>query len=282
MRFLSAGGHLVTGMFLLSADLVVTVFRGLTLGIVDIADRLAGSGSGTPRKKLPWIPQRFSTTPVIRQRTINSFQYDELDVEATLGASTFPIAPQALVERAKAVLAAEFGTARGCDPAEYLTRDFQFVAPIVGPLLRDEFIAAFGGFRLKDAVPDLRDCAFFTVDPVEPNRVWFFGRAIGTHTGPLKFGPATIAPTGKSIHMAPQASSLLFQPDGLAYTLTTGYCMDKRIGNSEGLGGLFGILKAVGKPLPVLEGQRLYNPSLRIEALERFAKALEDVGIKAA
>ena len=68
--------------------------------------------------------------------------------------------------------------------------------------------------------------------------------------------------------------------DGLAYTLTVGYCMDKRIGNSEGLGGLFGILKAVGSPLPIPEGRRLYNPSLRIEAFERVAKVGEDVGMK--
>ena len=77
-----------------------------------------------------------------------------------------------------------FGTADRCDPADFLAADFQFVAPIiVGPLLREEFVAAFGGFRLKDAVPDLLDQSFFQVDPVEPNRVWFFGRAIGTHTG---------------------------------------------------------------------------------------------------
>ena len=166
------------------ADLLTTSIRCTSHLLVDLVDRIAGSGSGTARNKLPWIAQRFSTAPVIRQRVINGHPYDELDVEATLKASSFPIGPQALVERAKAVLASElFGTADGCDPADFLAADFQFVAPIVGPLMREEFVAAFGGFRLKDAVPDLLDQSFFQVDPVEPNRVWFFGRAIGTHTG---------------------------------------------------------------------------------------------------
>ena len=153
-----------------------------------------------------------------------------------------------------------FGTADGCDPADFLAADFQFVAPIVGPLLREEFVAAFGGFRLKDAVPDLLDQSFFQVDPVEPNRVWFFGRAIGTHTGPLKFGPKVIKPTGKAIKNCPQASSILFQPDGLAYTLTVGYCMDKRIGNSEGLARPVRDLEGGRQPAPDPGGQAAVQP----------------------
>ncbi|CAK9036172.1 unnamed protein product, partial [Durusdinium trenchii] len=112
------------------------------------------------------------------------------------------------------------------------------------------------------------------VDPLEPNRVWFFSRATGTHTGPL--GP--VPPTGKKIELPPQAQSMLFNEKGECYTLTVGYCMDKRIGNSEGVGGVFGIVKAVGKALPFPEGQRLYTPSLRYEAFERAAKAAESLG----
>lgn len=36
--------------------------------------------------------------------------------------------------------------------------------------------------------------AFLEVDPLEPNRVWFFSRATGTHTGPL--GAFGLGPTG--------------------------------------------------------------------------------------
>eukprot|EP00438_Fugacium_kawagutii_P036293 Skav217414 [mRNA] locus=scaffold2674:373608:381455:- [translate_table: standard] len=53
------------------------------------------------------------------------------------------------------------------------------------------------------------------VDPLEPNRVWFFSRATGTHTGPLGPIPATgtTLPAwlkGKRIEMPPQAQSMLF------------------------------------------------------------------------
>ena len=42
--------------------------------------------------------------------------YGERDVPRTLAASTFPIKPEALIKKAKAVLAAEFGTGDGADP----------------------------------------------------------------------------------------------------------------------------------------------------------------------
>ena len=44
--------------------------------------------------------------------------------------------------------------------SEYLAEDFQFVAPIIGPLDKEEFLRAFGSFKIKDAVPDLKDNAW--------------------------------------------------------------------------------------------------------------------------
>lgn len=202
--------------------------------------------------------------------------WGELDVEATLSNSTFPLKPDILLEKAKEVLGCEFGTVSGSS-GSVLADDFQFVAPIVGPLEKSEFMAAFGSFKVKDAISDLKDNSWFQVDPLEPNRVWFFSRATGTHDGPLNFG-STIAATGKEIRMPPQASSMLFNDQGQCYTLTVGYTMDKRIGNTDGLGGFFGILKAIGHGLPFPEGQKLYNPSLRYEAFERLAKVGEAFG----
>merc|ERR1712217_940812 len=170
----------------------------------------------------------------------------------------------------------EYGTAEGCN--SLLSDDFQFVGPIVGPLDKTEFINAFGSFKLKDAVPDIKDNSWFQVDPLEPNRVWWFSRTTGTHTGVLKFGTA-YPPTGRAISLPPQAQSMLFKEDGKCYTITVGYCMDKRIGNTDGVGGVFGILKAVGKPLPFPEGKALYNPSLRIDGLEHIAQAAKGLGL---
>lgn len=185
--------------------------------------------------------------------------------------------PEDLLEKAKAVLGCEFGTAAGADHS-VLAEDFQFVAPIVGPLSKAEFMGAFGSFKVKEAFPDLKDNSWFQVDPLEPNRVWFFSRATGTQTGEMNFG-TKLAPTGKRVNMPPQAQSMLFNEMGECYTLTVGYTMDKRIGNTEGLGGVFGIMKAIGKGLPFPEAQRLYNPSLRYEAFERVAKVGEAFGL---
>merc|ERR1712146_529213 len=110
------------------------------------------------------------------------------------------------------------------------------------------------------------------------NRVWWFSRMTGTHTGVLNFSGQRFQGTGRKVNLPPQAQSLLFDVTGKVYTITVGYAMDKRIGNSEGLGGVFGILKAVGRPLPFSEGQRLFTPSLRLEALERIGKAAEGLG----
>jgi len=239
-----------------------------------MVDCLFCTGENTAWRKIAWHEQRFANKPVYAS---SGMAWGELDVEATMRQSTFPIGPEALLEKAKQVLGCEFGTQAGAD-ASCLAEDFQFVAPIVGPLEKYEFLKAFGSFKLKDAFPDLKDNSWFQVDPLEPNRVWFFSRATGTHTGTLQFGSG-IKATGKTVHMPPQAQSMLFNEKGECYTLTVGYAMDKRIGNTEGLGGVFGIVKAVGHALPFQEAQRLYTPSLRFEAFERVAKIGEAFGL---
>merc|ERR1712137_569293 len=147
----------------------------------------------------------------------------------------------------------------------------------VGPLNKKEFTRAIGSFKVRDALPDLASNSWFQVDPIEPNRVWFFSRDTGTNLGTLNFG-RPIPATGKHVEMPPQATSMLFNEQGQVYTLTAGYTMDKRIGNSNGLGAVFGILKAMGTPIPAPEGRALYNPSMTYEALERFGKAMENAG----
>merc|ERR1712087_386788 len=281
MRILSrlplAVGNLVSVIILLVADITSTLTRLAAYSTVALIDKCTGSGVNTVRAKIDWHPQRWATTPVMARDPQSGAGFGELDVERTLQQSAFPIKPEALVRRAKEILAAEFGTRCGVDSASLLSEDFQFVAPIVGPLGREEFLAAFGSFKVKDAFPDLSDNSWFQVDPLEPNRVWFISRATGTHSGTLNFG-RPIPPTGKRVESPPQAQSMLFNEEGRCYTLTVGYCMDKRIGNTEGLGGVFALLKGVGKPLPFPEAQRLYTPSLRFEAFERIAKTAEALG----
>jgi hypothetical protein len=271
-NLMSVCGNLTAAGILLSADIFTSSVTWFAQTLAGIVDKLCGSGKNTARRKVAWHEQRCSNKPVY----LEGSAYGELDVAATLKCSTFPIKPDELLSKARTLAASEFGTAKGCE--SMLSDDFQFVAPIVGPLSKVEFIKAFGSFKLKDAIPDVKDNSWFQVDPVEPNRVWWFSRTTATHTGPLNFG-TPYPPTGRAIKMPPQAQSMLFDESGKCYTMTVGYCMDKRIGNTDGLGGVFGILKAVGKPLPFPEARALYNPSLRYEAFEHVAKALEGVGI---
>jgi len=275
-KCLSCLGNCHSAAILFSADLLVSVISGAARGLVDCIDFFTGSGHNTARKKIKWHEPRYTTAPVFRIARDEPAFFGEIDVQATLKASTFPISPDTLIEKVREVLLSEFGTKEGAD-GSCLADDFQFVAPIVGPLSKKEFVRAFGSFKVRDALPDLAGNSWFQVDPLEPNRVWSFSRDTGTHTGTLNFARA-IPPTGKRVEMPPQATSMLFNEQGQVYTMTVGYTMDKRIGNSNGLGAMFGILKAVGNPLPVPEGRALYNPSLRYEALERVGKAIENAG----
>ena len=70
------------------------------------------------------------------------------------------------------------------------------------------YVRSFHHGQVKEAFPDLADNSWFQVDPLEPNRVWFFSRASGTQTGALNFGKP-IAPTGKRVESPPQVSKLV-------------------------------------------------------------------------
>lgn len=117
-------------------------------------------------------------------------------------------------------------------------------------LSKEQYLAAVGGFKLKDAFPDLDPHPYhWRVDVYEPNRVWFTTRTTATHTGPLKFGGSTYQPTGKVVYGAPECLSYTFDANGKCTSFTGGYIMDRRVGNTQGLGALFGILAAIGGPV---------------------------------
>jgi hypothetical protein len=145
----------------------------------------------------------------------------EIDQAKTLAKSAFPLKPAKLVDKARNVIATMFGTL----DHDVLADDFRFVAPVVGPLGKQEFIRVFGSFKLEDALPDLQENHWgFHVDPLEPNRVWWLSRPQGTHTGPLRFPPPNvIQPTNRAVQWPVQAQSMLFDEQGRCYQLTVGY-----------------------------------------------------------
>ena len=167
-----------------------------------------------------------------------------VDVDAMIAANPFAVSPEDLIAKTKAILAAN----NGAEDPSLLASDFKFVAPVVGPLPKDDFLKAFASFQIEEAFPDAKFGYYaFRVDPFEPNRVWFDARFKGTNTGTLA---GSLAPTGIAVDAPPQACSMRFNDKGEATQLTVGYVMDRQIGNTGGLGGVFGILYAIGYGLP--------------------------------
>lgn len=170
----------------------------------------------------------------------------ELDEAKMLAKSTFKIKPAALIARCKEVIDRDI-----LEP-EDLSEEFVFQFPVVGPLTKAEYLKAVGGFQIKTMFPDLNlGVHNFHVDPLQPNRVWYTVAFTATNSGDGPFGPAT----NIQVECPPQVNSLTFDEDGKVVKYTGGYVVDKTVGNSGGMGGLFGPLYAIGKGFPFPEAK---------------------------
>ena len=91
-------------------------------------------------------------------------------------------------------------------------------------------------------------------------------------------GPAT----GNSYQGPPEAVSLSFNEQGLCYRTTAGYVLDKEEGNTNGLGGVFGIFEAIGTPLPWWETRAVSElPGLIKNSLFAPSKAAKPTAVRA-
>ena len=188
-----------------------------------------------------------------------------VDEAAMLASSTFPVSPETLIANTKRILAKN----NGAEEPALLASDFKFVAPVVGPLGKEEFLKAFASFKIEEGFPDAKFGYYaFRVDPFEPNRVWYDARFTGTNTGKLA---GSLEPTNKRVEAPPQACSMLFNEKGEATQLTVGYVMDRQLGNTGGLGGVFGILYAIGYGLPFPEAQP-WQKSIQYDLFQKFQK----------
>lgn len=197
-----------------------------------------------------------------------------LDEAAMIQAQNFPIAPEALVELAKAALIKDSGV---LDPSLWAD-DFEFCAPYVGPLSKEAFLDAADGFGIYEAFPDFDNRYFgFTVDPVEPGRVWFMTRLKCTNDGAGLFGRKE--PTNKSVVLPPQMYSFKFNTDGKIRELTVGYAVDRRQGTTGGLGGMFGVFYGIGQGLPFPEGKP-YQLSRRFRLFTKIGNIVSGLSKK--
>ena len=174
-----------------------------------------------------------------------------IDEAAALAASDFPLSPEELIELSKGFLRSRGGF--GADEA-LLADSFEFVGPVVGPLSKAAFVSAIGSVDIDAAFPDFQGQFYgFFVDPFDLNRVWYTARGEGTNTGPLP--PFAPTPTNKRLVNPPQVCSLTFDRRGLVTKYTIGYVVDRDVGTTGGLGGLYGVLYAIGRPLPFPEAR---------------------------
>lgn len=188
------------------------------------------------------------------------FDENFLDEAALLAASAFPLAPDALLARARYILGPECGIGTK-DGAACLADDFEFCAAVVGPIAREAYVAALENFNLEDSFDITSNYFGLTADPLQPGRVWFLSRVVGVHTGAF----LGAAPTGKEIVYPPQTMHLDFDGEGQVREFGF-YTADRRQGTTGGLGGAFGFMYGVGKPLPIPECQP-YRQSKRFRLL---------------
>lgn len=198
-----------------------------------------------------------------------------LETERLLKTSKFAMKPAALIARAKVVINNGIFKA-GYDGSD-IAENFVFQFPIVGPLSKKDYLEAVSGFDLQAAFPGQQPSIFydFRVDPFSPNTVCFTSIFSALHSGDGSkiLGKATF----RHVTTPPQAYSLAFDREGMVTKFTGGYVMDRERGNSGGLGGLFGVLYAVGRPLPFPEGKP-YRPSIKFKIftlLQRVIAAIQ-------
>jgi len=254
-------GHLYCTFALYVASLLIKLIEFLIRSLVSIVTSLTGIEEKKPKT---WI-QTYSTEPSYTETHF-------LDEQSMLNSSDFPIKPEDLIEKCKEVIRHEFG----CVKPELVAEDFQFIFPVVGPLTKTQFIEAFSSFKVEEAFTGGNNYYGFNVDPMEPNRVWYFTRGIKTHTGVLNFGAMKMKPTSTTVVIPPQVMSMSFNKEGEMYKMTGGYCVDRTIGNTGGLGGVFGIIHAIGGSLPFPEGKP-WKPSLTWEAFSYHVPTMMNI-----
>jgi len=193
-----------------------------------------------------------------------------VDEAGYLARSKVPFSPDELVVKARRFLALNNGFAGTV--GDMMADEFEFVGPVVGPLSRQRYLDSIAGFDFFTYFPDANfEFYDFRVDAFEPNRVWFTSRGKGTQTGTSTESPLFKTATGKSYVNPPSTNSLTFNEKGLVTQYTIGYVMDRRVGNTGGLGGIYGILYAIGKPFPFPEANPR-KPSLRMKLFNKLGE----------
>ena len=128
--------------------------------------------------------------------------------------------------------------------------EFVFRGPVIGPLVKKDIINTVGSVTPEDSFTNFTSNAFgFSVDPIEPNRVWWFERARGTFSRPYDhpvFG--LIEPNNKDVIAPPEARSVIWKESNkkIKY-MSVGYVTDRFTNDTtNGMGAIFGLMHHMG------------------------------------
>ena len=134
------------------------------------------------------------------------------------------------------------------------SEDFVFRGPYIGPLNKKDYQHTLNTFGIYKALPDISPNAFgFSIDPMDPNRVWFMVRNTGTFTGEPGLGLGNeqyVPPNGAKLQGCPETFSIIFDENQKVKHLSVGYVADRFEGNTNGDGAAVGIFRAIGVPFP--------------------------------
>ena len=136
--------------------------------------------------------------------------------------------------------------------ASFFSEEFVFRGPNIGPLNKADYLLTMDAFKTYNVFPDISPNAWgYSIDPENPNRVWFMVRNSGTFTGDaLLPNLINYKANGKEIKGSPETFSVIYDEDEKLKYLSVGYVADRFEGNTDGKGAVVGLLKAVGIPYP--------------------------------
>jgi len=212
-------------------------------------------------------PSAVSATTKAREVPIYE-KYGDVDAEARLARSAFPIKANDLLILAKeAVFVKGLGMR---DNGECLADDFVFRGAHV-ETKKPEFLKAIQSFDLGDSFEIKQQYFGWLVDPIQNNRVWFMNRQEATHVKDF-FGAEA---DGKTLILPPESLHIDFNEKGQV-TEFGFYTVDRFQGNTGGIGGAFGYFYGVGKPLPFPEA-RPYKMSNRRRVFETLGESVSKV-----
>lgn len=158
---------------------------------------------------------------------------------------------KALIQKTKDILYKSSGFYSPYD-ADLFSDEFVFRGPFIGPLNKKDYFATMDGFGIYKAIPDINPNAWgFSIDPQNPNRVWFMVRNTGTFDGePIAPDTINFKPNGAKLEGCVETFSIIFDDEQKVKYLSVGYVADRFEGNTQGNGAAVGIFKAVGLPFP--------------------------------